>query len=337
MKQREITEKTKLLDEKGRVANAGYARHLLYIYDKSKVKKRLFSLKEWDFYQIQFGTKVLQMTIGHVSYCASVSANLFDIETGEKRSVGRMAPFPVKLKKQMETDGENPHVLQYLKKGFFIRFETAKDFRRLTLSVSDGGGVRAEADVLLTNCSADKEKTVIAVPFQKRGQFYLNYKENCFDASGYVRIGDMYEKITDGNGLLDWGRGVWPYRHQWTWGNGSTVVDGKHFGFNIGWGFGDTSAATENMFFYDNKAYKLGAVSETKKEDGKIRYADDKGLFVFDVTPAFDNFTRTKILFVDNSCHQVFGSWQGRVKLPDGTTVKVPPFTAFCERADNKW
>ena len=36
---------------------------------------------------------------------------------------------------------------------------------------------------------------------------------------------------------------------------------GKPFGFNIGYGFGSTSAATENILFYDGKAHKLDDVT----------------------------------------------------------------------------
>ena len=43
-------------------------------------------------------------------------------------------------------------------------------------------------------------------------------------------------------GVLDWGRGVWTYHNVWYWGSASGLVDGVPFGFNIGYGFGDTSA-----------------------------------------------------------------------------------------------
>ncbi len=41
------------------------------------------------------------------------------------------------------------------------------------------------------------------------------------------------------------GRGVWPHTITWYWGNGSTYLDGKLFGFELTWGFGDESNATE--------------------------------------------------------------------------------------------
>ena len=313
----------------------GYSTHMNFVYDK-KVAAKFRRLKEWDFYQICFGDYVLQLTMGHVSYCAQLSANLLNLKTGERRSFSKLLLNARKLKRKMGDNPEKTNVLQWFDKNVKMQFEVTPRYRRLTLSEIKKNDIRTEIDVTLTNAAFTKEKTVIAIPYENPKFWYLNYKENCFVANGYCRIDDKEVEIKNGNAVLDWGRGVWPRKHCWVWGNGSTVVDGKHFGFNIGWGFGDTSNATENMFFYDNKAYKLSNVHEAKAGDG-FRYADDEKNFVFEVAPIFDNFTETKAPFVHNTCHQVFGLWKGTVKLPDGTTLKVPPFVAFCEHANNKW
>ena len=64
-------------------------------------------------------------------------------------------------------------------------------------------------------------------------------------ASGWVTVGDEkyeFNPATD-FGTLDWGRGVWTYDNTWFWGSGNCDLDGHAFGFNIGYGFGDNSAA----------------------------------------------------------------------------------------------
>ena len=87
----EITSKQKLLNKNGTLANPGYAKHMLYAYDRSKVKCAPLRLKEWDFYQIHFGHIVLQITMGHISYASSVSATLIDLDTGKRKTVaGRL-------------------------------------------------------------------------------------------------------------------------------------------------------------------------------------------------------------------------------------------------------
>ena len=334
---KEIVSTQQLLDKRGNLLVAGYARHFNFVYDKKASSLPPLKLKEWDFYQVHFDDRyVLQLTVGHVSYASQISAALIDLSTGQKREVGQMKACTRAFRNGMPTNPELPNRIRYDNRNLHVLFETTEKYRQLCLTATDVRGVKAEITLTFTNVNKSKEKMVIATPFAEKRRWYLNYKENCFVVNGYARIEDVAYEIKNGFGLIDWGRGVWPFRHQWVWGNGGTKVNGKHFGFNVGWGFGNTEAATENMFFYDNKAYKLGQVSEIV-DGNNYRYVDDEGRFEFDVETLFDNHTKTKMLWVNNECHQVFGVWRGRVKLDDGTVVEVPPFTAFCEHANNKW
>lgn len=82
-------------------------------------------------------------------------------------------------------------------------------------------------------------------------------------ASGSVNFGgQVYEFNSETDfGTLDWGRGVWTYDNTWYWGSGNQRINGKPFGQHIGYGFGDTSAASENMLFYNGPAHKLDDVN----------------------------------------------------------------------------
>ncbi len=335
MNQHEIKRATELLSARGELAEPGYARHLYFQYDRSRIKAPPLSIKEWDFYQISDDEKVLQLTIGHTSYAASVSANLFFFDTGRKLSCSVTQLFK---RLPMELNGETAHTLKYEKRDFVMRFEVSQAKRLLTLKAQDKNYGAVDIAIELGNCDPGKEKLVIATPFEKKNQFYLNYKENCFTAQGEARFGN--ERFTfsgDACALLDWGRGVWPYSHEWYWGNGSTRVNGKFFGFNIGWGFGDTKSATENMFFYDNKAYKLGRVYSSALPGDAVRYRDEENLFDFTATPTYDNFTVTKLLVVNNSCHQVFGRWSGSAVLDSGEVIRIKNMPAFLEHSVNHW
>ena len=99
---------------------------------------------------------------------------------------------------------------------------------------------------------------VIATPWkEKKTAFYYNQKINCMKASGYMEYdGTRYTFSRDTDyGTLDWGRGVWTYDNRWYWGQ-QRHGRGSLSGFNIGYGFGDTSAASENMLFYDGVCHK---------------------------------------------------------------------------------
>lgn len=106
------------------------------------------------------------------------------------------------------------------------------------------------------------ESMVIATPFDKPGHFYYNQKINCMRAEGWIELGDRRFELTKDKffAVLDWGRGVWTYHNTWYWGSASGELDGVPFGWNIGYGFGNTEAATENVLFYDGRIHKLSEV-----------------------------------------------------------------------------
>lgn len=55
-------------------------------------------------------------------------------------------------------------------------------------------------------------------------------------------------------GSPDWGRGVWEYSSFWNWASASGFLpDGRRVGLNLGCGFGDLSAATENCLVLEGR------------------------------------------------------------------------------------
>lgn len=338
MTQREITQPTPLLDAAGHIYRPGYAKKMLYQYDRSRIHARPFALKEWDFYQMRLGSYILQMTIGHVSYMANFSAALFSTETGKKQSFTRMRPLPLRSM-NLPLVPDAPHVIAAEGRGWQMKYDAAEGLRRLTLRAEADGGV--DIDITLSQNPAD-EKMVIATPFAKQNQFYLNCKENYYRVQGYVRFDKTIISPVEGDtAVLDWGRGVWPFHQEWFWGNGAAVLPGgNNFGFNIGWGFGDLRHASENMFFYNGKAHKLGRL-QVRRDEGDYRkpwrFIDEGGQFDLTMQPVYDHETQTKLLIVNNHCHQVFGLFSGRAVLPSGEVIVVEDLPAFCEHAVNNW
>ena len=144
--------------------------------------------------------------------------------------------------------------------------------------------------------------------------------------------------------MLDWGRGVWPHKNEWYWGNGATYIDGKRFGFEITWKIGDESHATETCLFFDGKAHKIGAVDVEKfpgTDGGWMKpwhFISEDGRFDVTMTPFFDNDTGV-IVFgqLGMKTHQVHGLWNGYAVLDDGRKIDIKDMYAFCEYVVNAW
>ena len=144
--------------------------------------------------------------------------------------------------------------------------------------------------------------------------------------------------------VLDWGRGVWTCRGTWYWGSASGMVDGVPFGFNIGYGFGDTSAATENALFYGGKLHKLSQVTfHIPRKNGREHYlapwtfdSDDRR-FRMKFRPILDRAACPSAGVVRSGQHQVFGSFTGTAVLDDGTAVRLKELLGCAEKVDDRW
>ena len=120
---------------------------------------------------------------------------------------------------------------------------------------------------------------------------------------------------------------------------------GHTVGFNIGYGFGDTSAASENMLFYDGKAHKINDVAFNipKTEDGRDdfmspwTFTSSDRRFEMDFVPVIDRKAKTDLLLIGSDQHQVFGRFSGRMRLNNGEVIEIRDFLGFAEKVKNKW
>ena len=116
------------------------------------------------------------------------------------------------------------------------------------------------------------------------------------------------------------------------------------FGFNIGYGFGDTSAASENVLLYEGKIHKLNQVIfHIPMKDGKEDYlspwiftSDDKR-FELQFQPVMDRSARVNAGVICSDQHQVFGKFSGTAVLDDGRTLQINNLMGFAEKVRNKW
>ena len=342
--QHEITRAIPLLDERGDLTEAGYAKRLLPVYDRAKVKGGFARLKEWDYYYVGSDRFGVALTIADNSYMGLDSISFLSFEgTPWEITKSPMRIFPMGKTNLPPTSASG--VTEITGKGYALSFNVQEGKRVLTAHMDDfKDGKPIDIDVTLTG--EPEESMVICTPFEKPGHFYYNQKINCMRASGTVRLGDetfVFEPES-AFGVLDWGRGVWTYHNTWYWGSASGLADGADFGFNIGYGFGDTSAASENMLFYAGKAHKLSLVTfNIPMKDGKEDYlspwtfTSDDGRFEMDFTPIIDRASNTDFKVLKSDQHQVFGRFNGTAVLDSGTKIAVKSLFGFAEKVENKW
>ena len=342
--QRRITTPGMLHDEKGRLAETGYATELIKTYDRSRVGANRLRIKEWDYYAVCTDRFAFALTIDHNGYMTMDSISLLDFEEDFQITASRMG-LPFMARRSLPASSREGNV-RVSGKGYEMAFDNDGKQRHLYGRMDSFSGSRGVSfDLVLTD--APEETMVIITPFSGHSEaFYYNQKINCLRVSGAVSFDGKEYRCSpeDTFAVLDWGRGVWTYDNTWYWGSASGLADGIPFGFNIGYGFGDTSAASENVLFYDGKIHKLNRVRfEIPMKDGKEDYlspwtfSSDDGRFEMRFEPVMDRAAKVDVKLICSDQHQVFGRFSGTVQLDDGRRLAISNLMGFAEKVRNKW
>lgn len=340
--QHEITRKIPLLNGSGDLTEPGFAKRLLPEYRRAAIKASPLRIKEWDYYLVNNGRFALALTVADNGYMGLDSISLLDFESGMQITKSPMSFMPLGKTGMPESSAAgNVH---HGGRGYGISFINHGGGRRTLIaqmrSFGPGGSLYAKIEL----SDEPEESMVICTPFQKPGHFYFNQKINCMRAEGEISYGGRAYRFAPENSfaVLDWGRGVWTYHNTWYWGSASYHVGGVPFGWNIGYGFGDTSAASENMLFYGGKAHKLEQVlfhipGDEKDFLSPWVFSSSNGRFEMDFRPLMDRASCTDVKLIKSDQHQVFGLFTGKAVLDDGQVIEVKGFPGFAEKVENKW
>ena len=92
----EITQPIPLLDGAGNLTQAGYAKRLLPVYDRKKVRGGLTRLKEWDYYYVGNSRYGVALTVADNSYMGLDSISFLSFEDRPwEITKSPMSPFPM--------------------------------------------------------------------------------------------------------------------------------------------------------------------------------------------------------------------------------------------------
>ncbi len=340
MRSHEITEARELLNDRGSLAEPGWSRRLLQRYDRGRIRAPKWRIKEWDYYLVTGRDFAGAFTISDDGYIGLQSVSLLRLgDEPWEHTETVLKPFPMG-KLRLPPDSSAGETL-YEDKRLRMRFLAGNGQRRITCRFERFcEGKPFECDITLAQ--PDMESMVIATPWDKDRHFYYNQKINCMRASGWMEFDGVryaFDPSAD-FGTLDWGRGVWTYDNTWFWGSGNADIGGVPFGFNIGYGFGNTSAATENALFYGGRVHKLDDVTFHIPESGYMdpwRFTSSDGRFEMDFVPMLDRAAKIDFKVLVSDQHQVFGRMNGRAILDDGTPIEVRDLLCFAEKVHNRY
>lgn len=356
MKSHLISSTGYLLDGEGRLREPGYALRPPFYYDHRQIQASPMRIKDWDYYLVNDDEYAVALTFSDLGYIGLVSASVVDFRKRAFKTTSELVPFPMgsmglpASSDVGDVDWEN--------KRCRVHFRHERGMRRLSFFMASFDG-DDELEVELMLGDAPRDSMVICTPWAEDPHaFYYNRKVIGMRARGAFRRGALFHVFhpDEGHeggasfGLLDWGRGVWTFDNTWYWAAAQGLQTGpdgaRHVvGLNLGYGFGDTSAATENMAFVDGVAHKLEVVDFgiPQDQDG-YRYldawhmTDDQGRLDLIFTPEIDRTDSFNVLgLLTSDQHQVFGRASGKVVLDDGTVFAIEGLRCSAEHIHNRY
>jgi len=346
MMQHEITTPSPLLTPDGRLAQVGWARQPLLDCNLEAVRfypallravQRL-RVKRWDYYGVTTPERFFSVTLADLGYAGQAFVYTIDFASGKHHE--ETVTIPPGHSPQLprnSIEGESRYDNGKLR----LSFQVTPAGRRLQVAWPDFAGQPLTADIAL-HLAPEHESTVMVIPIAGN-RFYYNRKVNCLPAEGTLQIGDQRTELRPDASLgnLDWGRGVWEYRSFWVWASASGFLpDGRTLGLNLGFGFGDTSAASENTVTLAGRIHKLGQVDWSYdptdyRRPWRMTTADGRLDLVF--TPFMERVARTNLLIITSEVHQMFGHYAGQVQTDDGEAVTVNGLIGFAEEHHARW
>lgn len=318
-------------------AARGWSRHPLH---RANLRGGWGRTKRWDYWAVLAGDLALAVTYADVDYLGMATIWWADLATGA--TGGRDVTLPLARGVALP---DEPGTVPLTYRGAYASLDivdgpdgTAID---ATWTQKDGRQGRMSLHVALPD---GHESVNVVIPWSQR-RFQYTSKHQARPVRGTFAVGDDEREIGgDGDawGVLDVGRGRWPYSTRWNWGGGAGHSrSGAVVGLQIGAKWTEGTGFTENGVIVDGRVTKIGAELTWDYDwDNPMRpwrvHGPD-GSVDLALVPRYDRHSRVNALVLATEVHQVFGSWTGTVTDAAGTVHELDGIQGFAEESRSRW
>lgn len=303
--------------------------------------------KRWDYWGILAGDLAISSTFSDVDYLGIVDVWWGDLVTGRTGGRGATVPFPRSIRLP-DRPGTAP--LRYSSRHVTVEMHDDAGGTDLHATWVERDGTPGRLDARV-DAPPGHESLNVVIPWSDT-TFQFTSKHQARPARGALVVGGEVRRFGDDDpawGVLDVGRGRWPYRTNWNWGGGAGVgrsasTDGPEspvVGLQLGGKWTEGTGATENGVIVDGRLTKIGSELAwdyswaDPMADWTVRAPD--GCVDLVLHPRYDKHSRTEIGVMGMEVHQVFGTWSGSVRTDDGRIVVFDGLQGFAEECRARW
>lgn len=308
--------------------------------------------KKWDYWCLLSPQLVIAITYADVDYLGFASIAWIDLQTKETGGYEPVLPFARGVLLP-DKPGSAPLIYEYGEHKLEISDDETGTQFKATWVEKDGRKGKLEMRVELPQ---GHESLNVVIPWSEH-LFQYTSKHQARPAKGRLEVGSkIYEfglpasteqvgnNMTAAWGVLDVGRGRWPYSTNWNWGGGAGYAqDGKTVvGIQVGGKWTQGTGFTENGIIVDGRLNKIGEELiweyewENPMKPWRVRDRDGKVMDIT-LTPTFDRHSATNVIVLSMEVHQMFGTWTGWVTAEDGRRIEVEEILGFAEESRSRW
>lgn len=298
--------------------------------------------KRWDYWAVLAADLVVSVTYANLDYAGIAEVWWIDLATGEQGGADAVSPLGRGIDLP-DRPGTAPLKLRH--KNLDLSVVDAAD-GAATISASwigaDGSPAELEAQVALP---AGHESLNVVIPWNER-RFQYTSKHQARPATGHLTVDGTTRQLEDTPqgawGVLDVGRGRWPYATRWNWGGGAGHADdGSVVGLQLGGKWTEGTGLTENGVILDGRLTKIGAeLTWDYSWNAPMRpwrVTDPSGHLDLFLTPRYDKHSNINAGVLKRETHQVFGDWSGWVADDAGRRVNFDGLQGFAEESRARW
>lgn len=287
--------------------------------------------KRWEYWGLVTPRHVIGLTVSSIDYAGVESVYVLDRATGRETSTDAVVPLA-------------RGVALPARSGVGRAAVSAGGLRIELVEQEEGTRLRARTAGLDLDVVAllpeGHESLAVVVPWSER-LFQYTVKDVGRPLVGRVEVeGTAYDvDASTSFGVLDHGRGRWPYSITWNWGAGFGVVAARRVGVQVGGRWTDGTGSTENALILDGVVHKHSAdlAWEYDTTDWLAPWRIHGPGVDLRFDPEHERAARTNLLVVANETHQCFGRWTGWMTDDAGERVPVDGAYGWAEQAANRW
>ncbi len=334
--EKEITEPVHLCNEKGNLKrdSIGWARkpHI-----SGNVTGHFLRKKKWNYWCITNKDVLFSATISHIDYTMVCFVYYLDLKT--KEFFEKTALFPFKSNKVLPDDVLASTKLTSKQMDIDIKWEN--NCFQLNVQIPNFDEKPLQANFKISYPEIDSLSVVIPWSDQT---FQLTTKMHCLPTTGTLTIGSKTYQFNpdESYASLDYGRGVWPRNCTWNWGMASAKQGNDVIGLNFGGQWTDGTGLNENAVILNGRLTKMS-------EDMKFSYNRDDFMQPWKIdslatdcvrltfTPHYERIAKTDAFIIKSEVHQMVGFYDGEIRLPNHTLLKIQQMPGCIEEHIAKW